>query len=71
MLDAACVWEDFFKGRITLRELLQRHDGSVCLVAPERSEFMPMFITKVQKDLMELHLATKLGLEGAGWRFGI
>jgi hypothetical protein len=30
-----------------------------------------MFITKVQKDLMELHLATKLGLEGAGWRFGI
>ena len=71
LLDAANIWEDFFMGRITVRDLLHRNDGSVCLVAPERSEFTPMFITKVQKDLMEMHLATRLGLEHPAWRFGI
>jgi len=71
LMDAAFVWEDYFKRKVTLRELPQTHDGSVCMVAPERSEFMPMFITKVQKDLMELHSATKLGRAGSGWRFGI
>ena len=62
LMEATSIWEDYFKGRHTLRHLCSRYGGSICLVPPERSEFMPMFIGKFQKDLMELHLATMVGV---------
>ena len=71
LLAAVNIWEEYFKGKSTLRDLVGRYDGSICLVAPERSEFMPMFISKFQKDLMELHMATMLGVEQESWRVGI
>ena len=69
--EGLATWVNYFKGKQTMRELLSNHGGSVCLVAPERLEHMPMIIGKVQRDLMELHLADILGIQEDTWRFGI
>ena len=49
-------WESYFKGDMTLKELMVSYGKNLVLVAPERMEHMPRIISKVQRDLFELHM---------------
>jgi hypothetical protein len=49
-------WESYFKGDMTLKELMVSYGKNLVLVAPDRMEHMPRIISKVQRDLFELHM---------------
>ena len=49
-------WESYFKGDMTLKELMVSYGKNLALVAPDRMEQMPRIISKVQRDLFELHM---------------
>lgn len=50
------AWESYFRGEQTLKELMQQFGNSIVLVAPDRMEAMPRLVSKVQRDLLELHM---------------
>ena len=54
-----------------MSELTRSHGGPVCLVAYKRVEYMPKLIGKLEKDIIDGHLATHLGLHNDSLRFGM
>ena len=44
--------------QINLKDIFQAHGNKVCMVAPERMDCLPTLVSKLQRDLMELHTTT-------------
>ena len=54
--DAKLGWESFFKGDMSIKQLMATYGNKVVVVAPDRMETMPRIVAKVQRDLFELHM---------------
>jgi len=54
--DCKLGWESFFKGDVSIKDLMATYGKKVVVVAPDRMETMPRILAKVQRDLPELHM---------------
>ena len=54
--DAKRAWEDYFRGHLSLQDLMRRYGRKLVLVAPDRTEYIPRLISKVQRDLFALNM---------------
>jgi hypothetical protein len=50
------AWESYFKGEVNLKDMMVKYGQKLVLVAPDRMEQMPRIISKLQRDLLELHM---------------
>ena len=66
---------ELLAGQINLKDIFQAHGNKVCMVAPERMYCLPTLVSKLQRDLMELHTTTVFDKNrtttSRDWKFGL
>jgi len=69
------TWESYWQGQNNLKDIFQAHGNKDCMVAPERMDCLPTLVSKLQRDLMELHTTTVFDKNrtttSRDWKFGL
>ena len=58
MNEAKGKWLKYQNGRLTLHTMFQHYGNKICIHAPERYDRMPLLISKLQRNLLEMRQST-------------
>ena len=69
--DAKDKWVSFWNGSLSLHAMFQLYGNKICMVVLERFDHMPLLVSKLQRDLLEMRQPTMSNVCAPDWKFGL